>query len=93
VAGFGATYFVALAGYAVLERWLPADRPFAWAGFATIYLVLLAILTVAFTVAFRRRKAEYQEVLDRFHRERRWVRALAWLAPAQGTQTQVGSRP
>lgn len=73
MAGFGGTYFVALAGCAVLGRWLPADRPFAWAEFATVYLVLLAILTVAFTVAFRRRKAEYQEVLDRFHRERRWA--------------------
>jgi hypothetical protein len=39
-------------------------------GFAGLYLVILAVLTVVFTVAFRRKRAEYQDVLDRFHRDR-----------------------
>ena len=70
VAGFGVTYFVVLAGCAALGQWLPVGQPFAWAGFAGLYLVILAILTVVFTVAFRRRRAEYQDALDRFHQGR-----------------------
>ncbi|MCI6274924.1 hypothetical protein [Tractidigestivibacter sp.] len=71
VAGFGVTYFIALSGCAVLGQWLPADKPGTWVGFAAIYLVILAILTAAFTIAFRKEKAEYQEFLDRFHRRRK----------------------
>lgn len=70
VAGFGVTYFAALAGCAVLGQWLPVGQPLAWVGFAGLYLVILAVLTVVFTVAFRRKRAEYQDVLDRFHRDR-----------------------
>ena len=71
VGGFGVTYFVALTGCAVLGLWLPVDQPLAWARFAGIYLAILAVLTVVFTMAFRRKRAEYQEVLDRFHHDRR----------------------
>lgn len=71
VAGFGVTYFVALAGCALLGQWLPVEQPPAWAGFAGIYLAIFAVLTVVFTVAFRRKREEYQEVLDRFHDGRR----------------------
>lgn len=71
LAGFGVTYFVALLGCAVLGQWLPAGMPWAWVGFTATYLAILAILTVVFTVAFKRKRAEYQEVLDRFHRNRR----------------------
>ncbi|MGN0287924.1 MAG: hypothetical protein ACI4B6_09715, partial [Atopobiaceae bacterium] len=68
IAGFGVTYFVVLAGCAVLGEWLPVGIPLAWAGFAGLYLVVLAVLTVVFTVALRRRSSEYQRALDRFHR-------------------------
>lgn len=70
VAGFGLTYFAVLASCAALGSWLPEGDPLAWAGFAAIYLALLAALTLVFTCAFRKSRAEYQEVLDRFHERR-----------------------
>lgn len=71
VAGFGVTYFLALSGCAVLGQWLPVGMPWAWVGFTATYLVLLAILTMTFTAAFKQKKAEYQKVLDRFHSSRK----------------------
>lgn len=69
IAGFGITYFLILALCALLGSWLPAGEPLAWAGFAGLYLLVLAILTLVFTFAFRKRSVEYQDLLDRFHRE------------------------
>lgn len=68
IAGFGITYFAVLALCALLGSWLPGGEPFAWAGFAGLYLIVLAVLTLAFTYAFRRRRTEYQDMLDRFHK-------------------------
>ncbi len=69
IAGFGITYFLILALCALLGSWLPVGEPLAWAGFAGLYLLVLAILTLVFTFAFRKRSVEYQDLLDRFHRE------------------------
>lgn len=71
IAGFGLTYFAVLAACALIGAWLPAGSPSAWAVFAAIYLAILAVLALIFTRIFRRQYAEYQEVLDRFHSERR----------------------
>ncbi len=71
IAGFGLTYFAILAGCAALGSWLPAGNPWAWVSFAVLYLMVLAALTIVFTVAFRRRSEEYQRVLDGFRSRRR----------------------
>ncbi|WP_373576472.1 hypothetical protein [Parafannyhessea umbonata] len=70
IAGFGVTYYVVLLACAAMGAWLPFGNPYAVAGFTITYLAILAILTVAFTVALRHRVAEYQRVLDRFHQGR-----------------------
>jgi hypothetical protein len=69
IAGFGITYFLILALCALLGSWLPEGIPEAWAGFAGLYLLILSILTLAFSFAFRKRSEEYQDLLDRFHKE------------------------
>lgn len=67
IAGFGISYFLVLALCALLGSWLPDGMPAARAGFAGLCLSTLAILTLAFTYAFRKRSAEYQDQLGRFH--------------------------
>lgn len=67
IAGFGISYFLILALCALLGSWLPDGIPAAWAGFAGPCLITLAILTLTFTYAFRKRSAEHQGLLDRFH--------------------------
>lgn len=67
IAGFGISYFLVLALCALLGSWLPDGMPAARAGFAGLCLSTLAILTLTFTYAFRKRSAEYQDQLGRFH--------------------------
>lgn len=67
IAGFGITYFLVLSLCALLGSWLPEGIPEAWAGFAGLYLIILAVLTLTFSYIFRKRSYEYQDLLDRFH--------------------------
>lgn len=67
IAGFGITYFLILALCALLGSWLSDGMPEVWAGFAGPCLITLAILTLTFIYAFRKRSAEHQDLLDRFH--------------------------
>ena len=69
IAGFGISYFLILALCALLGSWLPEGIPEAWAGFAGLYLIILAALTLMFSYIFRKRSHEYQDLLDRFHRK------------------------
>ncbi len=69
IAGFGLTYFVALAACAAIGNWLPGGQPQAWMSFAILYVAILAVITAAFTIVFRLRGASYTERLEAYRRK------------------------
>lgn len=69
--GFGVTYYAVLAACACFGSWLPAGDPWAWAAFSLMFLVILAVLTLAIGAVLRRRGIEYTERLDEYHARRR----------------------
>ncbi len=70
VLGFGLSAFVVLAACAFLGDWLPADNLGAWGMFALIYLVILAVLTIAYWVYYRRTAVDMDAALARYRRSR-----------------------
>lgn len=68
IAGFGLTYFAVLAACASLGGWFPTDQVGAWVGFTLTYLVVLAVITVGFTIAFRLQGASYTQRLEEYRR-------------------------
>lgn len=69
IAGFGASLLPVLALCAWLGPWIPADMPEAWACFVVIYLVILAGMTIGYTVYFKKTAGGYDQALARY-RER-----------------------
>lgn len=67
-AGFALTYYACLLACAWLGRWFPVDAGHL-TGFSLIFLVLFAVISVAFALQDRRRALEYDRKL-REYRER-----------------------
>lgn len=71
VLGFGLTAFVVLALCAYLGQWLPTDDLGAWGTFTLIYLAILALMTAAYTLFYRRSSRNLDEALSRYRAEHR----------------------
>lgn len=69
IAGFGLSYFVVLSFCASLGAWFPAKNLGAWIGFIVSYLLILAIMTAGFTLAFRHQGASYSERLAAYRKQ------------------------
>lgn len=69
IAGFGITFYAILAPCAWFGGWVP-HLAGPWVTFTVLYLVVLAVMTTAFTRAFRRQRAAYDERLAAYHRRR-----------------------
>lgn len=70
IAGFGFSYFAVLVCCAILGKWLPIERLGAWASFTITYLVILAVVTAAYAIAYRRQGASYSERLEAYRKRR-----------------------
>lgn len=70
IAGFGATYFAVLALCAALGHWVPVGNAWAWISFGSLYLLVLAALTTAFTIVFRHQGASYTQRLEEYRKKR-----------------------
>lgn len=66
VLGFGVTAFVVLASCAYVGNWMPNDNVGAWISFTVIYLVILGIMTAAFTAYYRKTARDLDEALSRY---------------------------
>ena len=66
---FGISYFAVLAICARLGSWLPPTVA-AWATFAVSYLAVLAILTVVFSIKYRKQAKAYAERLAEYRKQR-----------------------
>lgn len=71
VLGFGTTALPALALCAWLGAWIPDHEPGAWISFCVIYLAVLAVTTIAYSLYYRRTAGSYDEALARYREERR----------------------
>ena len=69
IAGFGLSYFVVLSFCASIGAWFPAKNLGAWIGFIVSYLLILAIMTAGFTLAFRHQGASYSERLAAYRKQ------------------------
>lgn len=66
VALFGACFYVVLVVFALVMNWFPAEATGAWISFTAIYLVLLALFTLLFSLIYRRKIKALNEGLARF---------------------------
>lgn len=66
VALFGVAFYVILTPLGAFFGWFPADMPAAWITWTVIYVVILALLTVLFTLIYRRETRELNEKLERY---------------------------
>lgn len=66
LAAFGLSLYALLAICGIAFGWFPADSAGAWAGFTIAYLVILALMTVVFTVIYRRNIKELNDSLQEF---------------------------
>ncbi len=70
IAGFGACGLPVIALCAWLGQWIPAEAgPYASATFAVVYLVILAGMTIGYSVYFKRTAGSYDEALERYRRD------------------------
>lgn len=69
IALFAICYLGVLAACAQLGAWLP-PLPEAWASFVACYLVILAVLTVAYTVRYRSELHDYEQSLNAYRAQR-----------------------
>lgn len=70
VLGFGLTALPALALCARLGTWFPLNETGAWASFCVIYLAVLAVTTVGYTLYYRRAAGSYDAALARYREDR-----------------------
>lgn len=66
VALFGACFYAVLTPLAALFGWFPTDIPDAWITWTVIYVVILAFMTVLFTLIYRRETKALNEKLERY---------------------------
>ena len=66
VALFGACFYAVLTPLAALFGWFPTDIPGAWITWTVIYVVILAFMTVLFTLIYRRETKALNEKLERY---------------------------
>ncbi len=66
VALFGVGFYAILTPFAAFFGWFPADMPGAWITWTVIYVVILALLTVFFTLIYRREAKALNEKLERY---------------------------
>lgn len=66
VALFGVGFYAVLTPLGALFGWFPADMPGAWVTWTVIYIVILAFLTVLFTMIYRREAKALNEKLERY---------------------------
>lgn len=66
VALFGICFYAALVPIALVLNWFPAEFAGAWVGFTCIYLVLLALFTLIFSLVYRQKIRSLNEGLSRF---------------------------
>ena len=67
---FGITYFVVLAACALMGSWLPPTTE-AWATFVACYLAVFFILTVLFSLRYRKQAKAYAERLAEYRKRQR----------------------
>ena len=61
---FAVPFFAILTGVAVAFRWFPAQSAGAWVSFILIFLVIFAVITVAFEMYYRLSGKRYDSRLD-----------------------------
>ena len=66
IALFGVCLYAVLTPAAAFFGWFPANIPGAWITWTVIYLVTLALLTVLFTLIYRRETKALNEKLERY---------------------------
>lgn len=66
VALFGVGFYAILTPFAAFFGWFPADIPGAWITWTVIYVVILTLLTVFFTLVYRREAKALNEKLERY---------------------------
>lgn len=66
IALFGICLYAVLTPAAALFGWFPADIPGAWITWTVIYVVILAFMTVLFTLIYRRETKALNEKLERY---------------------------
>lgn len=66
VALFGVGFYAILTPFAAFFGWFPADIPGAWITWTVIYVVILALLTVFFTLIYRREAKALNEKLEKY---------------------------
>lgn len=67
---FGICLYALLCVLAILFDWLPASNLGAWATFTVVYLVILAVLTLAFSVKLSRETSELNDKLAEYRKSR-----------------------
>lgn len=67
ILGFGITAFIALTTCAWLGAWFPMENPWAWASFAMIYLVILAICCIGYHIYFKKTVGSFDAALRKYH--------------------------
>lgn len=65
---FALPFFAILTGVAVAFHWFPTQNAGAWAGFILIFLVIFAVITVAFEMYYRLSGKRYDSRLDWYRR-------------------------
>ena len=60
---FAAGLFPVLAACAYFQKWFPPDNAAAWAGFAALFFLLLAVLTLCFEAVFAIQGRRYAGLL------------------------------
>ncbi len=68
VALFGVCLFAVLCAMAFFLGWVPAEEPLAWVTFTVVYLVILALFTVFFTVKLSKEARKLNEGLTEYRR-------------------------
>lgn len=72
IAGFGACGLPVIALCAWLGQWIPADvGASAWVAFVVIYLVILAGVTLGYTVHFKKTAGSYDAALEHYRKQNR----------------------
>lgn len=66
VALFGVGFYAVLTPLGALFGWFPADMPGAWVTWTVVYIVILAFLTVLFTMIYRREAKALNKKLERY---------------------------
>lgn len=63
---FGLSLYVLLAICGIVFNWFPADNAGVWVGFTITYLIVLALMTVVFSMVYRRSIKKMNDSLQEF---------------------------